>query len=683
LPGTTTSTSIAIAAAGTSPQTSITANAEGKWEVSGNEILPYIDKKHKWGIFANATDATANTPFYMGPFDNVEQSANFTQVNQSFDTVALMDASTTPSVGNIVFTAGYTTAGDGGDNYYEIVAAATGTDDGGSFIDLAGSGHQAKALFPGGIVRLEQFNVNDRDSLNNVIQYSNTSGLEVTSLADFSTSFTMATGETINLPAFFKLNLLKGAITITADGTFFDAAATIRMIYGASATSISNSSLSGIKVIGGLTDFTNDGFGKDGILIEGATDTDVFNCEAETVERGIFVRNGSSGCNVHHNVAHNCFEQGVGLYGTSGSPIESCKLHNNYAYCDTGLVSVRRMSGIRTEEVYDSEIYENRGTQCAPGIRIEQTRDSIIRDNKGWENLQEGIAFYAGNERNNFYGNRAWDNNLANNDDVNLTDNKSNANVKFSGISVEALSYNNNITNNTAFQTNATTIPFNSGSDEPVLGSLLQGVTSSETGRVRRIVIDSGTWGGGDAAGTLHIVGASGSFNAAEVIQNITTSLTYNTGGTQPRIGDTLQGATSSATGVVLWISQTSGDWGTSDSAGTIYLTSAGSFTTTELLNNTTTSDNSVATVGSTIVPVDADIATTNGATTIGTSLGFQKYGIGVNPANRTGVGTAPSYNTITSNQCFNNDLGQLEDRGFYNITDNNNTFSVQITRSI
>ena len=73
LPGTTTSTSIAIDSSGSSPQASLTANAEGIWEVSGNEILPYIDRKHKWGIFANATDAAANTPFYMGPFDNVEQ----------------------------------------------------------------------------------------------------------------------------------------------------------------------------------------------------------------------------------------------------------------------------------------------------------------------------------------------------------------------------------------------------------------------------------------------------------------------------------------------------------------------------------------------------------------------------------------------------------------------------------
>lgn len=73
-PGTTDAISIAIDSSGSSPQASFTANAGGKWEVSGNEEIPYIDRECKWGIFANATDAAANTPFYMGPFDNVPQS---------------------------------------------------------------------------------------------------------------------------------------------------------------------------------------------------------------------------------------------------------------------------------------------------------------------------------------------------------------------------------------------------------------------------------------------------------------------------------------------------------------------------------------------------------------------------------------------------------------------------------
>jgi len=50
-------------------------------------------------------------------------------------------------IGQIIKTEGYFAIGDGGNNDYEVVAAATGTDDGGSFIDL--TTHQAKGLFPG------------------------------------------------------------------------------------------------------------------------------------------------------------------------------------------------------------------------------------------------------------------------------------------------------------------------------------------------------------------------------------------------------------------------------------------------------------------------------------------------------------------------------------------------------
>ena len=74
-----------------------------------------------------------------------------------FDTVADMigDTSGIITVGQTIRTRGYTEAGDGGDNLYEIVAAGTGTDDGGSFIDL--STHQAKGLFLGDVVNVRQY----------------------------------------------------------------------------------------------------------------------------------------------------------------------------------------------------------------------------------------------------------------------------------------------------------------------------------------------------------------------------------------------------------------------------------------------------------------------------------------------------------------------------------------------
>lgn len=74
----------------------------------------------------------------------------------TFDSVQEMKTSNTLSVGQKVRTLGYYAPGDGGGNEYEIVAAGTGTDDGGSFIDLTGSGLQAKGYF-GGVINVKKF----------------------------------------------------------------------------------------------------------------------------------------------------------------------------------------------------------------------------------------------------------------------------------------------------------------------------------------------------------------------------------------------------------------------------------------------------------------------------------------------------------------------------------------------
>lgn len=65
------------------------------------------------------------------------------------ETVAAMVADDSLTVGDYVSTKGYTAPGDGGDGVYQIVAAATGTDDGGSYIDLTGITGQAKLLGDG------------------------------------------------------------------------------------------------------------------------------------------------------------------------------------------------------------------------------------------------------------------------------------------------------------------------------------------------------------------------------------------------------------------------------------------------------------------------------------------------------------------------------------------------------
>lgn len=64
-----------------------------------------------------------------------------------FDTVAQMVAATTLEIGDYVVTKGYYSLGDGGANAYEVVAASTGTADGGSYINLTGTSLQAQGIF--------------------------------------------------------------------------------------------------------------------------------------------------------------------------------------------------------------------------------------------------------------------------------------------------------------------------------------------------------------------------------------------------------------------------------------------------------------------------------------------------------------------------------------------------------
>lgn len=71
-------------------------------------------------------------------------------------------------VGSTVQTKGYYTQGDGGGNIYEIVAAGTATDDGGAFINLMGSGLQAKGLFPFGVDSVQFGALSGVDSSNSI-----------------------------------------------------------------------------------------------------------------------------------------------------------------------------------------------------------------------------------------------------------------------------------------------------------------------------------------------------------------------------------------------------------------------------------------------------------------------------------------------------------------------------------
>lgn len=132
----------------------------GLIKTAGNvTFIPYVTEAYDAYLFPTEAEADANdTANAIQIADDVDFLQNFASsvgIARSFDTVALMVAATDLNVGDIVETAGYTTKGDGGDNRYEVVSAASGTVDGGTFIDL--DTHQAKGLFPGSRFNVKQF----------------------------------------------------------------------------------------------------------------------------------------------------------------------------------------------------------------------------------------------------------------------------------------------------------------------------------------------------------------------------------------------------------------------------------------------------------------------------------------------------------------------------------------------
>jgi hypothetical protein len=155
--GTTTPLSMATDAAAGTLLAKAEINTQGFIKTAGGALfIPYFNQPYDLWLFPTEAEADANdTTNAIQMADNIDSSVSSGATLVTFNTVALMVASTDLNVGDIVETAGYNTKGDGGDNRYEVVAAATGTDDGGSFIDLAT--HQAKGLFPGDEVKIKQF----------------------------------------------------------------------------------------------------------------------------------------------------------------------------------------------------------------------------------------------------------------------------------------------------------------------------------------------------------------------------------------------------------------------------------------------------------------------------------------------------------------------------------------------
>ena len=69
LVGTTTPTPMAIDQNGATTVSTVTLNADGIPEVSGNEVTLYIDRDFRFAIYENSSDAAANTNAFYGPVD--------------------------------------------------------------------------------------------------------------------------------------------------------------------------------------------------------------------------------------------------------------------------------------------------------------------------------------------------------------------------------------------------------------------------------------------------------------------------------------------------------------------------------------------------------------------------------------------------------------------------------------
>lgn len=440
---------------------------------------------------------------------------------------------------------------------------------------------------------------------------------------------------------------------------------------------VSNFSIEGIRVLADVSSFTNNGFDTYGFRLDSSNGCTVKRCLFENQEHGAHFRDGCSDCTFEDVEAKNCYHHGVASFGTISAPNYRITARNILAYGTGSTEASAPISGFYTFETYDSDISNIKTRECRVGTRLERLGDSNARGIVSHECWGNGVECYNDSSRNSISGIITYDNNRANNDAIDSVASRGNDNTKHCGLQLE-ISFNNVISNVISFQTPAEIVPFNSGSDEPVLGSKIQGTTSSATGRIQRIELTSGSWGGSDAAGNFHLVETSGTFGSSEVVQNVTTVVPFNSGSVKPSAGDTIVGDTSGASGTVLWASlQSAADWTAGTGTGNIYLIDVtGTFNASEDLNNTTSGTDNIATTNGSATAVDVDIATTNGSPTAseGTGNGFQKYGIGINIRNLTGTDTADSYNTLSNIQAFNNSVSEYEDRGFYNQITSLNT---------
>ena len=141
-------------------------------------FIPHFNAEYKLVLYPS--EATADANDFASAVWVVDSIGEASVSNiKYFDTVAALVAADV-SVGDSVETLGYYAANDKGGAKYRIVAGGTGTDDGGSYLDLS-NGNQAE-LITGGAISVRVFGAtgdgvtDDTNFINNLVAYLSSQG---------------------------------------------------------------------------------------------------------------------------------------------------------------------------------------------------------------------------------------------------------------------------------------------------------------------------------------------------------------------------------------------------------------------------------------------------------------------------------------------------------------------------
>lgn len=376
LPGTTTATPIAIDKNGATTVSTVTLNADGLPEVSGNEVTLYIDRNFKYAVFENSTDATNNTNPFYGFIDNVK--VNSLSADFFIDGYAELRASTSGNYadGDVISLTDDGVWGPG------IIKTGTVTDNGGTLIVFTDDSNRYWERIVDGVVRAEWFEPTASDcgaAVNSALgvglkhvalegAYSLSTQIVMNSLSGVTLDLSGATITAANSLDVSLIRLLSCTDCVLLPGTIDGNAA------GQSSSSF------GVDLNGGSYN-----------KVRGGVFTD---CKTY----GVYII-GCDYCHIDSVTSHN--NQQAGIAGDVGSDdvigvqITNCTTYSN------GLSGTGALSGVHiegndgigfyyTEIVVDGLVsYDNRGS----AITFQNVRTYTLENVQGFANYRNGVTF--------------------------------------------------------------------------------------------------------------------------------------------------------------------------------------------------------------------------------------------------------------------------------------------------